>query len=178
MKKRVLLLAIAGGLAISLFMNITVDYCNGQDSALNMLVGYTAMILAFSVIFVAIKKERDDNGGVITFGKGFRMALLITCITSTIYVIAWLLNYHFFMSDFMDRYAASSIKAAQASHLSAQELNEKIASINHMKDMYQSPFWIIIFTYAEILPVGLVVSLIAALALKRSGNKEQIIATK
>lgn len=177
MKKRTLLLGIAGGIAISLFMNISVAYCNGQDSAWSMIVGYTAMILAFSVIFVAIKKERDDNGGVITFGRAFRTALLITLITSTIYVVAWLVNYHFFMPDFMDKYAASSIKAAQASHLSPQQLKEKIDNINQMKEMYRSTFWVIVYTYAEIFPVGLVISLIAALILKRSGNKDQLIAT-
>lgn len=175
MKKRTLLLGIASGIAIALFMNISVVYCNGQESAGNMLVGYTAMILAFSVIFVAIKKERDDNGGVITFGRAFRTAILITFITSTIYVIAWMINYHFFIPDFMDRYAAGSIKAAQASHLSPQQLKEKVDSINQMKEMYRSPFWIIIYTYAEIFPVGLVISLIAALILKRSGDKGEVV---
>jgi len=176
MKKRTLLLALASGVAISLFMTISVVYCNGQDSAWSMLVGYTAMILAFSVIFVAIKKQRDENGGVITFGQAFRTALLITLITSTIYVIAWLVDYHVFMPDFMDKYAATSIKAAQAAHLSPQQLKEKIDSINQMKEMYRSTFWVIVFTYAEIFPVGLVISLIAALILKRSGDKGQVIA--
>jgi len=176
MKKRTLLLALASGVAISLFMNITVDYCDGQDSAWSMLVGYTAMILAFSVIFVAIKKQRDENGGTITFGKAFGTALLITIITSSIYVIAWLVNYHFFMPDFMEKYAATSIKAAHAAHLSPQQLKEKIDSINQMKEMYSSTFWVILFTYAEILPVGLIISLIAALILKRSGDKGQVVA--
>jgi hypothetical protein len=175
MKKRTLLLGIASGIAIALFMNITVLYCNGQDSTGSMLVGYTAMILAFSVIFVAIKKERDDNGGVITFGRAFRTALLITFITSTIYVIAWLADYHFFMPDFMDKYAATSIKAAQAAHLSPQQLKEKIDNINQMKEMYRSTFWVIVLTYAEIFPVGLIISLIAALILKRSGDKGQVV---
>src|ERR1700712_547064 len=147
MKKRTLLLALAGGIAISLFMNISVVYCSGQESAWSMLVGYTAMILAFSVIFVAIKKERDENGGVITFGRAFRTAILITFITSTIYVIAWMINYHFFIPDFMDKYAAGSIKAAQAAHLSPPQLKEKIDGINQMKEMYRSPFWIIVYTY-------------------------------
>lgn len=81
------------------------------------------------------------------------------------------------MPDFMDKYAASSIKAAQASHLSPQQLKEKIDNINQMKEMYRSTFWVIVYTYAEIFPVGLVISLIAALILKRSGNKDQLIAT-
>lgn len=80
------------------------------------------------------------------------------------------------MPDFMDKYAATSIKAAQAAHLSPQQLKEKIDSINQMKEMYRSTFWVILFTYAEIFPVGLVISLIAALVLKRSGDKGQAIA--
>jgi len=46
-----------------------------------------AMILAFSLIFVAVKTLRDKHyNGVISFGKAFRGGLLVTLVTSTNYM--------------------------------------------------------------------------------------------
>lgn len=174
MKKNTLLFGIIGGVIIGAWGLIAAAYCD--ESVRSMLLGYTAMLIAFSVIFVAVKKERDNNGGVITFGKAFRTALMVAFVTSTVYVIAWLVDYYLFMPDFMDKYAAHSIQQAQANHLSPQQLKEKIDSINQMKAIYKTPIGVILMTYAEIFPLGLVVSLIAALILKRSGNKGQVIA--
>jgi Na+/H+-dicarboxylate symporter len=173
MKKSTLLFGVIGGVIIGAWGIIASIYCD--ESLRSMLLGYTAMLIAFSVIFVAIKKERDNNNGVITFGRAFGTALMITFVTSTIYVIIWLIDYYAFMPDFMDKFAAKSIQQAQASHLSPQQLKEKIDGINQMKAMYRSPFWVILFTYAEILPIGLVVSLIASLVLKRGSNKGQLV---
>jgi hypothetical protein len=176
MKKRTLLLAIGGGVAIAVFMLASMYYYSCTHSAGSMLVGYTAMLLSFSVIFVAIKKERDDNGGIITFGKAFRTGLLIAFIASTIYVIAWMVDANFFMTDFVKNYSAELIQAAKASHLSPDVLNEKIAGIHKEMDFYSSPFGMALYTYLEIFPVGFLVALIAALVLMRKRNKEQVVA--
>jgi FtsH-binding integral membrane protein len=170
MKKLTLTLGLIGGAVVAAWGVFAAAYCD--ESMRSMLLGYTAMLIAFSVIFVAVKKER---GGIITFGKAFRIGLMIAFIASTMYVAVWLVDYYVFMPDFMDKFAAHSIQKAQESHLSAQALKEKIDSINNMKALYKSPFWVIIFTYAEVFPVGFIVSLVAALILKRSANKTQVV---
>jgi hypothetical protein len=173
MKKRSLLLGLAGGVFVSIFMVIMIKYCDTQHAITNMLITYTAMIIAFSVIFVAIKKERDNNGGVITFGKAFRIGLTITLITSTIYAAAWVVYSYFFMPDFIDKYTDHLIQQLKASHLPPQELKEQIDKANRDREMYGSLLGKIIEPYMEILPVGLFVSLIAALILWRRGDKGQ-----
>ncbi len=176
MKKSTLLLSLAGGVFVSIFMVFLVKYCDTQHAITNMLITYTAMVIAFSVIFVAIKKERDKNGGVITFGKAFRIGLIITAITSTIYVAVWLVDYYEFMPDFMDKYTAGIIQQLKASHLSPQVLKEKIDQANRNKEWYGSFLGMTLEGYREILPAGLIVSVIASLVLKRGGGKEQVVA--
>lgn len=132
------------------------------------IVGYSAMIIAFSFIYVGVRNYRDKyNGGTIGFGKAFRLGMGIALIGSTAYVIAWMIDYHFFIPDFMEKYSAIMIKEAQQSGATGAALDKKIAGINQMKEMYKSPLMVILFTYAEVLPVGIGISILAALLLKR-----------
>jgi len=68
-----------------------------------MIYGFTSMIIAFSLVFIAIKTYRDKhNGGTITFGNAFKMGLYMALITSTIYVLVWLIAYYNFYPDFAE----------------------------------------------------------------------------
>ncbi len=133
-----------------------------------MLAGYAAMILSFSLVFVGVKNFRDkQNDGIISFGKAFKIGFLIALIASTMYVIAWMIDYYFFIPDFMDKFCSQAIASSKASGASQAEINAQTAEMDTYKEMYKNPFGVILLTYMEILPVGLVVSLISALILKK-----------
>jgi small-conductance mechanosensitive channel len=169
MKKNVITFGlIAGGIvACLLAITTTLCYSDGQMHG-SMLVGYATMLIAFSMIFVAVKNYRDKfNGGQISFGKGFMIGLYISLIASTFYVITWLVIYYRFMPDFMDRYATYTINQLKSSGASQQEINKQIAQMDTYKQLYKSPVWVILFTYMEILPIGLIVAATSALILKR-----------
>ena len=176
MKRNILIFGLISGLILGLFICsfnwLSTKHDNITD---NYITGYAAMIIAFSFIFVGIKNFRDKyNGGVVSFGKAFRIGLGIALIGSTIYVAAWVIDYYFFMPDFMDKYAAHIIKQAQDSGASPAVLSQKIAEANSMKELYKSPVWVILFTYLEALPVGVVISLLAALILKRKQPRANV----
>jgi hypothetical protein len=174
MKKVVLVYGIIAGLIVAGMMAFSTGYyCAQGDFEGGMIYGYSAMIIAFSMIFVGVKSFRDKhNGGTINFGKAFKIGLFISLIASTIYVIGWLINYYFFIPDFMDKYAAAMITKEKASGISADELAKKTADMAQMKEWYKNPLFVILMTYVEILPVALVVSLISALILKRTTPKQ------
>lgn len=133
-----------------------------------MILGYAGMLAAFSMIFVGIKMYRDKyNNGVITFGQAFKIGILISLIASTFYVITWLVEYYCFMPDFMDKYSDHMLKSAEAKGLSETELNAQIADISEYKELYKNPVFIILLTYMEVFPIGLLVTLIASFILKR-----------
>jgi hypothetical protein len=133
-----------------------------------MLYGYTLMLLAFSLIFVGTKITRDKyNGGVISFGKAFRVGLYITLIASTVYVAVWLIDYYVFIPDFADKYGARLLATMKASGASQAEIAKQTAANASFSQMYKNPVFIVLLTYIEILPVGLLVSLISAWVLKR-----------
>ena len=169
MKKNVLIFGLLSGLIASSMLIVAAVQCyNNKDFSGNMVMGFTLMILAFSFIFVGIKNYRDKfNNGVISFGKAFKIGISIALIASTVYVITWLIAYYGFIPDFMDKYAAHVIDQAKAAGKSAVEISKATAEMADYKEMYKSPIGVILLTYMEILPVGLVITLISALILKR-----------
>ena len=169
MKKTVLICGlIAGFISASLFIGLMIVGDDGKHSEDGMLIGYTLMILAFSFIFVGTKITRDKHqGGVISFGKAFRVGLYITLIASTIYVVMWLFTYYLVMPDFAEHYSAQMLEKMKASGASAAELAREQAEMARFNQMYKNPFFNAMITYTEILPVGLLMSLISALILKK-----------
>jgi hypothetical protein len=174
MKKLVLVYGIIAGVIVAALMAISTGYfCAKGDFEGGMIYGYSAMIIAFSMIFVGVKSFRDKhNGGTINFGKAFKIGLFISLIASTIYVISWLINYYLFIPDFIDRYVAAMLNKAKSSGISADELAKQTAEMAQMKEWYKNPLFVILMTYVEILPVGLLVTLITALILKRNKPKQ------
>ena len=83
------------------------------------------------------------------------------------YVISWLIDYYYFIPDFADKYAAHAIEKLKADGASQAEIIRQSAAMESFKTMYKNPLINILLTYSEVIPVGLVVSLISALILKK-----------
>jgi len=174
MKRNSLVFGIISGVIISTFMGVSMAImsCGSSEKdggSGSMIIGFSAMAVAFSFIFVGIKNYRDkQNGGTITFGKGFLLGLMISLIASTLYVITWAVEFHFFIPDFMDRYSAIQVKQLRESGMSGAALDEGLKRIESANYNYKhNPFFFAMYTYMEILPVGIVITLISALILKR-----------
>lgn len=172
MKKTILTNGLIAGFIVTAMMVVSTILCyddpNFQGS---MVLGYLGMLLAFSFVFVGIKNYRDKfNSGLISFGKAFKIGLLITLIASTFYVAVWLVEYYFFIPDFMEKYTAHVLKQVAESGASAAEIKAQTATMENYKEWYKNPLLIILMTYAEVLPIGLVITLIAALILKRNSK--------
>jgi hypothetical protein len=127
-----------------------------------MLYGFASMFLAFALIFVATNQYRKQNGGTITFGKAFLIGLYISLIASSIYVLVWLITYYNFHPDFMEKYTAYSLDQLKASGASQAIIDAKTAEMQEAAKNYKKPLFVILYTYAEILPLSLIISLISA----------------
>jgi len=169
MKKNVLVYGLISGICVATFMSFSVAYCYSKNSFDgSMLLGYTAMLLSFSLIFVGVKNYRDQqNGSVISFGKAFLMSLYMALIASTLYVIGWMIAYYNFFPDFIENLASYQLSPAKVSKMTAAEVAGIREQMANFKIWYATPFGVAAATYMEILPVGIIVSLITALILKR-----------
>ncbi len=172
MKKNIIIYGLIAGIVVSTIMLFTVNYvshCEGNvDYNTSMLIGYASMLISFSLVFVGIRNYRDKyNEGVISFGKAFKIGFMIVLVASTIYVIAWLIDYFYFIPEFAEKYSAQMLEELRSGGASQIEIDEKTKEMANFARLYKNPFFNAIMTYAEILPVGLIVTLISSLILKR-----------
>ncbi|NCX96018.1 MAG: DUF4199 domain-containing protein [Chitinophagia bacterium] len=149
-------------------MNNSACSTDGGNQTMAMIQGFAAGFIAYSSIcFAVLEARKKSPDGSMTFKNAFMMGLAITAIVSTIYVIAWAIDYHFFIPDFMDKYTAHEIREAQKKGATAAEIAKKVKEAADIKESYKNPIIFAAYTYAEILPSGILMSLIFGLILKR-----------
>ncbi|MFC6096230.1 DUF4199 domain-containing protein [Flavobacterium qiangtangense] len=169
MKKTIWVNGLIGGSIVAVLMIASTFLSYGKSNyEASMALTYLGMLLAFSFVFVGVKSFRDNyNSGVISFAKAFKIGFLIASISSSIYVFVWLIEYYFFIPDFMEKYTAEMMKQFAEGNHTAAEIQAKTAELDGYKEMYKNPLLVIGMTYMEILPIGIILSLIAALVFKR-----------
>jgi hypothetical protein len=169
MKKIVITFGLIGGVLVSGLMYLTMPHGKEQaDFENGEILGYLSMIIALSTIFFGIKILRDKHqGGKITFKRGFVLGLYITLVASALYIISWEIYYQTIAKDFMDQYMNYSMEKLKSSGASSVQIQEQQAQMETMKEWYKIPVIRFGFTFMEIFPVGLVISLISAAILRK-----------
>jgi len=175
MRKLIWIYGLVFGAIMTVWMTISMTMLyNGEFEGGNMFVGFGAMILVFSFMYVAMRQYRDNhNGGVITFGQALKMGTWIAFITSTIYLLSWVVLYHFKLPEFADRYADFVITQAKDAGKSAAEIAKVETQMAEFKEDYKNPILFTLWTYAEIFLLEFLVALICAAIVKRK-TKEAI----
>lgn len=167
MKRTILVHGIIGGIIVSAMMWLTLgdgrhDWENGE------LIGYTTMIIALSTIYFGVRAYRDRHlGGSIGFGKAFLLGLAITAVASTLYVASWLVLSANMEHDFMESYIAHTKAKLEQDGAPEAEVQAKVEEMRSFGELYKNPVVKVAFTYLEILPVGLLISLVCAALLNR-----------
>ena len=172
MKKIVLTFGLISGAIISALMLATVPFMHQIGMSGGMVIGYTTMVLAFLLVFFGIRSYRENVGeGRISFGRALSVGLLIMLITCAFYVITWEFVYFNFMPDFAEKYAAFALEDARSKGASAAELAQQAEEMKKFQVLYNNIFYNVAFTLLEPLPVGLIMTFISALILRR-GRKD------
>jgi hypothetical protein len=136
-----------------------------------MLYGYLSMLVAFMFVFVGIKTYRDNElGGQISFGRAFKVGMLIVAIASTIYVGLWLIDYFFFVTNFADAYTAHAVSQLKAKGASAAEIAKATKEMANLSRTLNNPFMNAVMTYCEVAPVGLIFALLGAAIYRKKAD--------
>ncbi|MFM6984487.1 MAG: DUF4199 domain-containing protein [Chitinophagaceae bacterium] len=175
MKRIVLINGALASVMASLWLALSIFVATDKILDLGMFIGFSTMTLAFVFVFIAIAQYRNNvNGGYISFGKAFQIGFLVTLMASTVYVLVWLIDFQFFNQDFMAKYNEAVLNKMRLKGVSAVELAKKAKVMAEEAYIYNNSIWVRIgYTYLEILPLGTLITAIAALVLKRKNKASE-----
>ena len=148
--------------ALGLIVGQNLDYSTQE------IVGYLTMILSLSLVYFAIRHYRDrENDGQLTFGRGMAIGMIISACAGVGIAIAdafhtTVINPNF-ITEFIDRELAN-LKA----NLPADEYDAAAAELMSQIDMMGSPFALAVLMFVTVLLIGVMVSLISSLVLRKS----------
>src|ERR1700685_3101934 len=178
MRKIIVTFGLISGAISSLMMIALVTFGGrvGFDRA--AIVSNTSIVLSFLMVFFGIRTYRDNIGdGQITFLKAFAVGLSITLISCIIYVVTWEVIYYNFLPGFWDAYGAYLVQKLTASGASPAAVQGKLQQVRKYKELYKNPFFNAVLTFIHPFPIGLVITLISALVLRRNPQPQPVTAT-
>lgn len=153
--------SIAGVILLALLalsMGLVSDH-----GVLGMALGYLSMLIALAMVFVGVKKYRDEHlGGVIRFGKALAVGFGIAGIACLFYVLGWEVYMWATDNAFMAEYMASMLKQKQAAGATAAEIEAFKSEMAQAVEWYKNPVLRMLITLSEIAPVALLVPPISA----------------
>lgn len=172
MKRIVLVFGVISGLIASglMFLNLLlvdrgiINFKNGE------VVGYTGIFLSFLLVFFGIRAYRENNGGTITFGRGFAVGILITLISCVFYVVSWEIIYFNLMPDFPQKWVNATVQSLREKGATESEIAAKRKEFEQMIKLYDNPLTNAAVTMIEPFPVGLIVTLVSAGILRRKSK--------
>jgi uncharacterized membrane protein (DUF485 family) len=168
MRRIVLTFGLIAGAILSAMMLITLPFQDRIGFDKGAIIGYTTMVLAFLMVFFGVRSYRDNvAGGTVTFGRAFKVGLLITAVATACYVATWQVVYYKLAPDFLDKYSAYAVEKARSSGATEEEIAAQAKKMAEFKELYQNPLVNIGLTLLEPLPVGIVFTLLTAGVLSR-----------
>ena len=173
MKRTVLTFGLISGAIAALLMFLTVPFVRRMSFEWLTVIGYTTFVAAFLMVFFGIRSYRDNvAGGTITFGRAFKVGILITLIGCGIYIVTWDFIYQRFLPNFLDQYLDSTVETMRAQGATQEELNQQIRENEQFKEWHKNPLMRYAMSMMEAFPVGLLITVISALVLRRKPKRE------
>ena len=172
MKSIVVKYSIIASVIIVFFMLFSTVLYHQNNDAMSLMVGFAGMLFGFSTIFFAVKKYKMLQDGTISFLDGLKIGAAITFIGALNYTIVWMIEMNLFFPNFIENYSATQIEQLKITIKNPALLSAEIEKINALAVNYKNPMYCFLITMSEIVPVGIGITLIAALVLrnKRTTN--------
>jgi hypothetical protein len=173
MQRIILIYGAIAGLVVIASIVLSLALSGGEDTPHTQAwLGYLIMLIALSLIFVGIRRYRDQHlGGVIRFGTAAALGVGIAAVAGVVYVAVWEIYLAVTDYGFIEQYARQVIADKEAAGASGAELEAVVTSMENMQRQYSNPLFRLPMTFLEIFPVGLVITLVSA-AILRNGNTQ------
>lgn len=167
MKKTVLTYGgISAAIAAALLL-AHVPFLHALEGPKGVIVGYTGIVLSALLIFFGVRSYRENVGhGKISFGRAVGVGILIAVISAAGYVAAWEAVYYS-NPGIADKIFDKQVDDLKAAGAPQEKIDETARQIESFKKLYANPLVNVAFTFLEPFPVGVLMTLISAVVLRR-----------
>ncbi|HET9746294.1 MAG TPA: DUF4199 domain-containing protein [Chitinophagaceae bacterium] len=132
------------------------------------IAGYLSMLLAMIFVFLGIRHFRDQvNGGVLTFGQGLKIGVLIVLIPAVAFGLFDILYTEVINPTWQEDYYAKYIDNLRKT-VSADKLDSAIQNAEKQKEMFSNPVYQFLLMGGTVFIIGFIVTIISTLALRRN----------
>jgi hypothetical protein len=127
------------------------------------IMGYFSMIVSLSLIYFAIRYYKHEHAqeGLLSFGQGFRIGILITLITSALFFVYSVIYFTVYGDEFR-AWAEAHFKQT----FSTEEYQEYLAQVAQMSPLYESALFQGMVMFMTVFFIGLIITLISSTILK------------
>jgi len=134
-------------------------------------IGWIGILLSVFFVFFGIKYYRDkENGGSLGFGEGMKLGLLITIFPALLFGIYSVIYSEILDPGFMDNYYNWQV-AKLKSELPPAEFDGQLKEMEQQKEMFVNPLFQFGAMFLSVFVVGLIVTVISTLVLKRKARQ-------
>ena len=167
MKKTVLTYGfISGAIAVVLLL-AHVPFMDSLAYNTSLLVGYAGILVSALLIFFGVRSYSENVGnGRISFGRGFAVGILIALISAVCYVAAWEVVY-FSNPGIADHAFDHPVEELKAAGAPQEKIDEAAREAESFKKLFTNPLVNSALVFLEPFPVGLLMTLISAVILRR-----------
>jgi ABC-type sugar transport system permease subunit len=138
------------------------------DYATQEVIGYLTIVLSMFFIFLGIRHYRNHlNMGRLSFGEGMKLGILIALIPAIFFGLFNLLYVEVIDPGWREDYYSHYIEQVKA-NTAPEAQQEEIAALEKQREFFSSPVMTFLVMFATVFIVGVIATIISALALRRS----------
>ncbi|MDY7394504.1 DUF4199 domain-containing protein [Aureibaculum sp. 2210JD6-5] len=167
MKNTILRYGLWSIFSILILFTISSIVLKGLSYSAQEVFGYASIIVSLLFVYFGIKHFRDrENNGILTFGKGLLIGILITLFAAFAFGLYNVIYVEYINPNFMADYYNKLVEEANNT-LSGAELQAKLKEMEEQKNLFANPFMNFLLMAATVFMLGFIISIISSLILKR-----------
>ena len=131
------------------------------------IAGYLSMILSMIFVFMGIRYYRDHvNNGILSFGQGLKVGVLIVLVPSIAFGLFDLLYTEVLNPSWGDDYYGYYVQKIKES-APANQVESKLKELQEQREMFGNPVFQFLLMALTVFIIGFIVTIISSLALMK-----------
>ena len=168
MRKTVLRFGLYGLVLMAVFAILDFYYFEDKENwEAREVYGYATIVLSLLFVYFGIRHWRDNyNHGILRFGQGLKLGLLITLFPSVTFGFFTWLQMNVLDPEFSNKYYSYYVEKLKASTPPA-EFQQALQKLESEKEMFSSPFVQFGVMFLTVFLIVIVITVVSSLILQR-----------